>query len=138
MSVVSFPATITDKGQILANEIPRLALWRFRGQRVTVSIKRETRTKSQEQLGYLWGVVYPLLAEHIGQSVQETHQDCKDRLLGQPHDGPLGPTHRTPSLRDLDMRKTALYVDEVIRLAASIGCYVPEAGRPLIDDLEAK
>jgi hypothetical protein len=138
VSAHTFAATITDRGQLLPlfSDTLRVALWHLRGQRVTVTVERGKKSKSQEQLGYLWAVVYPLLAECIGQSVQETHQDAKDRILGMPADGPLGPTRRTPSLRDLNMRQLSEYIDAVIRLAASIGCLIPEAGRPLIAESE--
>ena len=48
---------------------------------VDVIVSPRNRSKSKEQAGYLWGVVYPEIAEHTGHSPEELHDIFKRKFL---------------------------------------------------------
>lgn len=48
---------------------------------ITVVFERKKHSRSREQLGYLWGVVYPLIAEHTGHSTEDLHEVFKAKYL---------------------------------------------------------
>lgn len=48
---------------------------------VVVVVERRRNSRSKEQLGYLWGVVYPLIAEHTGHSKEDLHEIFKAKYL---------------------------------------------------------
>jgi hypothetical protein len=66
----------------------------LRNQPVQVVIKKATRAKSQSQLGFLFGVCYPVIAEELGYrqyEVEEVHDAFMRRLRGlKPEPNPLG------------------------------------------------
>lgn len=43
------------------------------GKQVVVTVQRKTTQRSNKQNNYYWGAILPLIAEHIGESVEETH-----------------------------------------------------------------
>lgn len=44
---------------------------------VRVEVRRERASRSTQQLRYLWGVVYALIAEHTGYTPEEVHDAMK-------------------------------------------------------------
>ena len=48
---------------------------------VVVTIERKRNKRSKEQMGYLWGVVYPLISEHTGHSPEDIHDIFKAKYL---------------------------------------------------------
>jgi hypothetical protein len=86
----------------------------LRNQPVQVVIKKATRAKSQSQLGYLWGVLYPVIAEEIGYSeyeAEELHDACMRRLRGlKPGPNPL---ELRETLRDKDHEYVSNYISDL-------------------------
>ena len=50
---------------------------------IRVIVEKRKRGKSKEQLGYLFGVVYPEISQHTGHSVAELDMIMKQRYLKQ-------------------------------------------------------
>jgi hypothetical protein len=44
--------------------------------RVQLEIDRKKTPRSQQQNAYLWAAVYPVIAEHTGNSIPEIHEVC--------------------------------------------------------------
>jgi len=49
--------------------------------RVQLEIDRKKTPRSQQQNAYLWAAVYPVIAEHTGNSIPEIHEVCKQMFL---------------------------------------------------------
>lgn len=52
----------------------------FKDGEVSVTIARQSATRSEQQNRWYWGVVLKVLAEHTGYTVDEMHEYCKDRF----------------------------------------------------------
>lgn len=48
---------------------------------VIVTIERKKKNRSKEQMGYLWGVIYPLISQHTGHTAEDLHDIFKSRYL---------------------------------------------------------
>lgn len=94
---------------------------------VTVLVERKKKNPSREQWGYLWGVVYPEIARHVGHSVDDLHEIFKARHLRNKHlwRGTEITTVRGAS--DLDSNELAAFITDVLVEAAELGIEVPEA-----------
>lgn len=53
----------------------------FEDCKVNVTLARQQKSKSKEQLGYLWGVVYPEISTHTGHTPEELHDIFKTKFL---------------------------------------------------------
>lgn len=94
--------------------------------RAIITIESEGRNRSEQQNRYLWGVVYPILAETTGYTVEEIHEYGKSRFL-EPKiinikKKAIYITRSTTELTTSDMVE---YVDKLIVLAAELGAHVP-------------
>ncbi len=62
-------------------------------QPVTLTLKKQSRIKSRSQLGYLFGCLYPVIADELGYKsyeVEQVHDACMRHLRGlQPEPNPL-------------------------------------------------
>ncbi len=135
-----FGATVSEDGHLVFDEpavtVARL-LRMFKGKRVDVRVETERKPGSNEQLAYYFGMVVPVcqaLLEEQGYEAWEATKDyahaiLKGRLLLREVKLPDGTTgHYIPSLRDLDMKARAEFIDGCCRWLASQGWYVPQAG----------
>lgn len=89
-------------------------------------LTRAADPKSKEQLGYIWGVIYPCLASSISEawgetiSIDETHEFCKDKLLKKPvYNRETGELmgHTEPSLATMDHDQVSEYIEKLIKFA---------------------
>jgi len=46
-----------------------------------ITIKRHRKMRSNEQMGYLYGVVYRMIADESGMSVEDVHEAMKGKFL---------------------------------------------------------
>lgn len=58
-------------------------LWigQFEGQRIEVIVRKEKSQRTIRQNKYLWGVVYKIISDETGYSVDEIHSLCKTLFL---------------------------------------------------------
>lgn len=101
----------------------------FRNQPVTLTLKKATRKKSQGQLGYLFGVVYPVFADSLGYrdyEVEEVHDAVMRKLRGlKPEPNPL---KLRMSLKEMSHEEVSDYISDVRHFALlEYGCITPDA-----------
>jgi hypothetical protein len=104
---------------------------KFAGQQITVTVRKQARPKSVSQLGYLWGVVYPVAAEHFGYMDYETdalHDVIMRELRGlKPEPNPL---KVRVSLAEMSHEEVSSYIEDVRHwLVTEHGCVTPDAHR---------
>lgn len=56
-------------------------LRRWKDGEVVITIERKHARRSLQQNAYLWGVVYQLLSEHTGYTVEEIHEWAKMKFI---------------------------------------------------------
>ncbi len=102
------------------------------GKDIVVLVETVAPHRSVQQNSYLWGVVYPIIAEATGYSETEVHEWAKSAYL-KPHiikirNKAYYVTSSTTSLSVSDMVE---YIDKLCALALELGSRVPspaEAG----------
>lgn len=100
--------------------------------RVAVTIENLRSHRSLQQNRYLWGVVYPLIAEATGYTDTEVHEWAKAQYLAPKVLRVAGQVRQvTRSTTELSVGEMVEYIDNLIRLGAELGVHVPspeEAG----------
>ena len=104
-------------------------LARLKNQAVEVIVRQLRRPKSSSQLGYLWGVVYPIAAEHFGYTRMELdalHDACMRHVIGlKPDPNPL---QVRASLAELSHADVSDYISDLrFWLVQEHGCVTPDA-----------
>lgn len=102
---------------------------RLRDGAYTLTLKRLTRPKSNQQLGYLFGVVYPVLADTLGYrayEVEEVHDAVMRELRGlKPEPNPL---KLRVSLAEMSHEQVSEYIEDCRHWAlTTFGCVTPDA-----------
>ena len=98
---------------------------------VQLTVKVLQRRKSQSQLGYLFGVVYPVIADEFGYcdyEVEALHDAVIRRLRGlKPEPNPLG---LRVSLAEMNHEEVSAYISDVRHWALTEhGIVTPDADR---------
>lgn len=72
------------KGEIpkLANEAIRRELLSLSGKRITISIDKYKKKRSNEQNAYYFGVIIKMISDHTGYTIEEVHELLKESFLG--------------------------------------------------------
>ena len=101
----------------------------LKNQAVQVVLKKQTRTKSHGQLGYLYGVLYPIIADDLGYrqyEVEEVHDACMRQLRGlKPEPNPL---KLRVSLREMTHDEVSDYISDLRHWALmDFGIATPDA-----------
>lgn len=104
---------------------------RFKGQGVQVVVRRLQRPKSQSQLGFLFGVVYPVIAEEFGYAdheIEALHDAIMRHLVGlRPQPNPL---QLRASLAAMTHEEVSDYIDDVRHWALTEhGIVTPDSAR---------
>jgi hypothetical protein len=105
---------------------------------ITIEVTHPRKGKTNSQLAYLFGVVYPdvapMLAEAFGEKrdVIRTHQWLKDKFLrrlvvNRETGVELG--YYTPSVAELDVAECSDYIEQIIAFAADNGVEVRPAAQ---------
>lgn len=137
---IVFTGKIDERGHVKPDAVnqTRGQLARWKGRRVTVTVKRYAKPKTLPQLGlyFMAGGVLDCWSEYIGDDRDGAHKDLKDAflvpVLEDPEIGDLTLLKRvnritgaeescTPSLADLTSRQMSAYMDRVIREGAHRG-----------------
>jgi hypothetical protein len=122
---------VTGEGVLLINTpgLYESYLRRLRNQPVQVTVRKEGRPKSQSQVGYLFGVIYPVLCDHFGYEdyeVNEVHDAVMRELRGlRPEPNPL---QARVSLASMTHEEVSAYISDVRHWALmKHGCVTPDA-----------
>lgn len=106
------------------------ALDGLRGQEVDVVVRPHQRTRSLDQNAWIWGVAYPILAEHLGYDKHE-HEDLHyalvEKCFGSHFDKRLGQMVPNKRSSKLTTREFSEYMEWLVRFAAQEcgGVYIP-------------
>lgn len=101
----------------------------LKNQVVSVVVKKRTRPKSHNQLGYLFGVIYPVIADEMGYreyEVEQVHDALMRELRGlQPEPNPLG---LRVSLATMSHEEVKDYIEDVRHYALTeLNVVTPDA-----------
>ena len=97
--------------------------------KVRITIEKERGTRSQNQNRYYWGVVLPVIAEHMGERVEDLHEVFKSRFLRKKRVWRGGEITILRSTSELTSDEFAEYLSQVIQEGAELGVVVPEADK---------
>ena len=129
----AFGAIVGDPGTLVFDDIPawRGYLRSLAGKRVRVVVSRETRGRTLSQQGWLWGGIYPEIADWSGHTPDEIHAAMKElhglkRLVTMPG---CAQTLVPRSTADYSTEEFATYVERVRAWAANQGLNIPDPGR---------
>jgi hypothetical protein len=94
----------------------------------TCEVKLLRETRSQQQNGYLWGVVYPCIALEIGEDCDRVHELMKNIFLSEIIEVKNEEYRITKSTTALDTKEFTEYIDQVIMWAwHELSVVVPDA-----------
>ena len=108
------------------------------GQDVDIVIGKRRELHSDNQMRYLYGVVFSIISEHTGYDVEEVKEVLKQELLPpvkviqfiDKETGEVISHSIYPSLADLDKAELSRFIDDAIRKADEHwGLEIPEASR---------
>lgn len=91
-----------------------------------ITIERKKKSKSQEQLGYLWGVIYPLISQHTGHSIEDLHDVFKTKYLKRKILWRGADMVTTGSTVGLSSNEMSEFISNVKLEANELGIEVPE------------
>lgn len=92
---------------------------------VVVTVERKKRSRSKEQMGYLWAVVYPYIAEHTGHTPEDLHDIFKAKYLRRKRVWRNGDVVIVGSTSDLSTNEMAEFITNIIVEANELGISVP-------------
>lgn len=124
-----YPGKLLEGGDVVPNN-PRYTkghLAFYEPCDVIVVVERRKRSKSRQQLGYLFGVIYPEIANHTGHSVEELDAIFKEMFLKKKVMWRGADRFITVSKADLTTNEMAEFITNVITEAGELGIEVPEA-----------
>lgn len=98
-----------DSRSLFVGYVKRLA-----NQPIVLTLKKLSRPKSRNQLGYLYGVVYPVIADEMGYrdyEIEQIHDAIMRHIRGlKPEPNPLG---CRVSLAEMSHEEVSAYIEDV-------------------------
>ena len=96
---------------------------------IKLTVQKMSRPKSQSQLGYLFGILYPVIGEELGYpeyDVEALHDGCMRKLRGlKPEPNPL---QLRQTLRDKDHQYVSDYISDLRHfMVTEYGIVTPDA-----------
>jgi hypothetical protein len=92
------------------------------GKRVEVQMRKFRKKRSTGQNAWYWGVLIPILGDHLGMDADELHDALKFKFLRVRVDEELETVRSSASLTTEEYSR---YMENCQRLAAEYGCDVP-------------
>jgi len=102
---------------------------KLEGQEVRIEIDKPKRDRTNRQNNYLWGVVYKYIADDVGHTVEEVHEEMKDKLLPREFvviNGLERMVEKTTTI--LTIKGFNDYIEQVIAFAGTLNISIPPAG----------
>lgn len=93
---------------------------------VDVTVSPRNRSKSKEQQGYLWGVVYPEIAEHTGHTPEELHDIFKRKFLLRKRFWRGAELAVVGSTQSLTANEMAEFISKIILEAGEMEIAIPD------------
>jgi len=128
MHVRRFIGTVR-RGKLVLDQKERFrqAVEGFEGKRVELSLGPKKQNRSLKANAYLWGGVYPYIAEWSGHDVEEIHAAMKHLHCPRKEMAmPTGELVQVTSTRILTLEEFSEYVSKVKRWAAENGLNIPD------------
>lgn len=92
------------------------------GADVDVIVRKHKKQRSIPQNNYLWGVVYKLISDYTGMTVEEVHEHCKWKFLRKR----VKRLHTTKSTTNLSTLEFNEYIDKIVFWAGEkLECFIP-------------
>lgn len=130
---MSFAATVNREGQLKLEAAERKMLDSFLrtipGRPIELSVKVIRATRTAQANRYYWGVVVPLIAEHLGYQKDELHEALKQKFLRLDAEPDAHGLVRVRSTATMNTREFGDYLENVITWAgAEFGLNIPAPG----------
>lgn len=93
---------------------------------LVITFEKKRKKRSKEQLGYLWGVVYPEISTHTGHTAEELHAIFKGKYLKRKVHWRGADMVTLTSTSRLTANEMSEFMANVIQEAAELGIEVPE------------
>lgn len=123
----TFRGTV-KRGKIQLEDKRAYMVWlgTLEGKEIELSVYKRRKRRSKNQNSYLFGVVYAVVSETTGFTVDEVHDAMKMLFLRVHRDG-LPDTVR--STTGLTTEEFSEYIENIKRWASEkLFCYIPDAG----------
>lgn len=119
------------KVRLLAKDLFHRYVTTLKGKPVQLVLKVQQRAKSTNQLGFIFGVCYPIIADELGYrqyEVEEVHDALMRRLRGlKPEPNPL---QLRVSLAEMTHEEVSAYIDDLRHFAVTEwGIVVPDPSK---------
>lgn len=99
----------------------------LKNQKLTLTISAEQPTRSNQANRFYWGVVVPLIAEHLGYQKDELHEALKQKFLSLDAEPDAHGLMRARSTASMTKKEFGDFLENVITWAGSeFGIEIPE------------
>lgn len=120
---------INEKGKFIPYNQDQLiqAFKKLSGKRAEITVRPETKSRTNEQNRYLWGVVYKYISEEIGYEPEQVHELMKFKFLKIEILVKGNPETVIRSTTELSTEEFNQYVERIVRWAAEfLGLVIPD------------
>lgn len=92
---------------------------------VIVLVEKKKTSRSKQQLGYLWGIVYPEISNHTGHTPEDLHDIFKVKFLRRKMVWRGSEVVTVGSTSSLTVGEMAEFITNVILAAEELGIAIP-------------
>jgi hypothetical protein len=123
-----FSGIVDGKGRMKLDDPPALArhIATLTNRPIELTVKQKRSQRSTRQNAYWWGVVIPLLSEHLGYDKNEMHEALKYKFLRLDAEPDANGLVRMRGTSTLNTKEMTDLIEEVITWAgAEFGVVIP-------------
>jgi hypothetical protein len=120
---------VDEKGKFQAYNRDAIyqAFAQLKGKRVELSIRPETKQRSNNQNAYYWGVVVKMIADEIGEDTETVHELLKDKFNRSEIIIKGNPETVSKSTTELSTEEFNQYIEKIQIWAANfLGITIPD------------
>lgn len=128
MIALKFWGQVSDGGRLILEDTEgfKTHLLRFAGKPIELILKKPTKDATQEQRGYLFGVVIPAIADYTGYTEDEVYGILKGMFLRRhTKDG----REYIMSLSQCNREEVAKFIDQSVNFGFEVGAEIPPSNR---------